>query len=349
MLESYMTTVLSRLTSQKIKMIVPITEYDIVFMSYDEPNADENYADLLTKAPWAKRSHGVKGSDACHKAAAALAETHRFITVDADNIVRDDFFNIALDTNRFGPHDVISWAGKNVVNGLVYGNGGIKCWPKKVVEQMQTHEAASSSNPSSQVDFCWDINYHQMNNVYSDVHNNATPYQAYRAGFREGVKLTLADGQTVDSRALRAKVHYKNYQRLLVWMSVGTETQNGLWAMYGTRLGCFLTNLARDKFDYVNVADFDWHDKYWANEVAPQFATNPDTSCPRSGYKWNAAALQQETIRLGQVLRQQLDLEVADLDEHASKFFKATYVNPNRLGPMIKESQVLAGVGDNNE
>ena len=28
--------------------------------------------------------------------------------------------------DRIRDTDVISWAGKNIVNGLVYGNGGIK-------------------------------------------------------------------------------------------------------------------------------------------------------------------------------------------------------------------------------
>jgi len=55
--------------------LVPITEFDIIFISYDEPNADNNYADLLDKCPWAKRSHGVWGSDAAHKAAAAMSDT----------------------------------------------------------------------------------------------------------------------------------------------------------------------------------------------------------------------------------------------------------------------------------
>jgi hypothetical protein len=55
----------------KIKVI----EQDIIFLSYDEPNAEKNYADLLTKVPWAKRVHGVKGSDAAHKACAAKCET----------------------------------------------------------------------------------------------------------------------------------------------------------------------------------------------------------------------------------------------------------------------------------
>ena len=107
--------------------LVSINEFDIIYISYDEPNADENYADLLTKCPWAKRSHGIWGSDAAHKAAAAMSETERFITIDADNIVNEDFFNVELDMDRVKPTHVISWAAKNKINGLVYGNGGIKC------------------------------------------------------------------------------------------------------------------------------------------------------------------------------------------------------------------------------
>ena len=74
-------------------MKVKIAEIDIIYLSYDEPNADKNYADLLTKVPWAKRVHGVEGSDAAHKACAELSETDRFITVDGDNTIRQDFIN----------------------------------------------------------------------------------------------------------------------------------------------------------------------------------------------------------------------------------------------------------------
>ena len=99
--------------------LVPITEFDIVFISYDEPNADENYSDLLEKCPWAKRSHGVWGSDAAHKAAAAMSETDRFITVDADNIINDDFLNQVIDFDEDTDlnNKVISWTAKNIING----------------------------------------------------------------------------------------------------------------------------------------------------------------------------------------------------------------------------------------
>ena len=195
---------------------IPITEFDVVFISYDEPNADENYADLLDKCPWAKRSHGVWGSDAAHKAAAALSETTRFVGIDADNIVDPDFFSIELDTNKMTEVDVISWAGKNEVNGLVYGNGGIKCWPVNVVEQMRTHEAVPEEDQRNQVDFCWDLHYLQMNNIYSYVKNNASPYQAFRGGFREGVKLSLIDGAPTSRERLK-QLNRNNYKRLLIW------------------------------------------------------------------------------------------------------------------------------------
>jgi hypothetical protein len=104
---------------------IKVADYDVIFLSYDEPNAEKNYADLCSKIPWAKRVHGVEGSDAAHKACADLSETDRFITVDADNIV---YANYIQQIVNFKPeaqldHSVVSWCGKNVINGLVYGNG----------------------------------------------------------------------------------------------------------------------------------------------------------------------------------------------------------------------------------
>ena len=121
-------------------------------------------------------------------------------------------------------------------------------------------------------------------------------------------------------------------------MSVGQDVQNGLWAMYGARLGCYLTNLRKD-WDYKLVADFEWHNSYWADDVMPQFAGN-EVTCPVSKYSYDATKLMEETKKLGRVLHQDLRLEIADLDEAGSRFFKASYFNPHRLGPTVKESDV---------
>ena len=266
--------------------LVSINDFDIVYISYDEPNADENYADLLEKCPWAKRSHGVWGSDAAHKAAAAMSETERFITVDADNIVLDDFFNIELDMDKIGDNHVISFAAKNIVNGLVYGNGGIKMWPVEVVNAMRTHEAAPESDKAAQVDFCWNIQYVQMNNWYSWVYNNGSPLQAWRAGFREGVKMGLEGGDVVDPSKLK-DIFRENYRRLIVWMTVGEDAENGLWAIYGARLGCHMTNILRHEWDWKNVRDFDWLSDYFNQELATQFK-GTDQMCPRTGMQWDS-------------------------------------------------------------
>jgi len=329
--------------------LTPINQFDIVFISYDEPNADDNYNDLLEKCPWALRSHGVYGSDAAHKAAAAMCETDRIITVDADNIVDPEFFNLEIDLDEVDRSDVISWAAKNEINGLVYGNGGIKCWPRHVINNMRTHEAAPENDKRAQVDFCWNINYVQMNNVYSHVYNNASPLQAWRAGFREGVKMTLDNGDVVD-RAQVKRGHRKNYQRLLVWQTVGADAHNGLWAIYGARLGTVMTNLQRDEWDWRAVRDFEWLNNFWRESVAPRFAATDMTKdiviCDRTGYKHDSRQLLTETMSLGQRLRDDLGIEIADMDKQSSRFFKTVYVNPARVAPMTRETIVRNEIGD---
>ncbi len=318
--------------------LTSINEFDIVYISFDEPNADNNYADLIDKCPWAKRSHGVFGSDAAHKAAANLAETDRFITIDADNIVDPDFFNVEIDMSRIRDMDVISWAGKNEVNGLVYGNGGIKCWPKTVVMNMRTHEAAPSNDSRAQVDFCWNIHYVQMNNVYCQVMNNGSPLQAWRAGFREGVKMGLSDGDVISPEDLH-KIHDKNFKRLLTWMSVGEDVVNGLWAVYGARLGCHMTNVTREDWDWKNVRDFRWLTNFFETELFPQFEGG-DELCVNTGARWDKAKLKEKTVELGYDLRKKLKLKIADMGVEGSAFFKEVYINPSRLGAQVREEHV---------
>ena len=79
---------------------VRITDLDFVFISFNEPNKEYNYADLLNKVPWAKRVDGVVGFDSAHKAAADVAETEFFISVDGDNIIDESFLLQTLDWTK---------------------------------------------------------------------------------------------------------------------------------------------------------------------------------------------------------------------------------------------------------
>ena len=76
---------------------IRVSDLDFVYISYAEPNREENWADLKNKVPWAKRVDGVKGFDNAHKAAARLAETQFFISVDGDNIIDESFLLQTLD------------------------------------------------------------------------------------------------------------------------------------------------------------------------------------------------------------------------------------------------------------
>ena len=293
-----------------------VTDCDIVYLSYDEPNAEENYADLLTKVPWAKRVHGVEGSDAAHKACARLSETERVIVIDGDNKIRPEFLKqqIEFKDDVDLSQSVFSWGAQNVINGLIYGNGGIKCWPTQLVLDMKTHEAAESDNAKTQVDFCWDINYIQMAECMSDVYNNATAQQAWRAGFREGVKMGLLEGSKANPNLFSKQVHWKNFHRLLVWMHAGMDIKNGEWAIYGARQGCYMTNCT--DWDYVNVRDFTWLNSYWALHDG----------------KTTEKMLPFEIMGIGETLKHELKINIADpYTPEQSKLFKMLYTNPPRM------------------
>jgi hypothetical protein len=292
-----------------------VIDTDIIYLSYDEPNAEKNYADLCKKVPWAKRVHGVKGSDSAHKACAEISETDRFITVDGDNCIRDNFLSQTIDFNENVnlTDKVISWTANNVINGLTYGNGGLKCWPKEYVLNMRTHENADPDNPHAQVDFCWNTEYIQMNGTFSDIYNNGSPQQAWRAGFREGVKMALDRGLKPSIEQFKNN-HWKNLHRLYIWLMVGADVENGMWAIYGAREGLYKTMLT--DWNFVNVRDFDYLNNMW-NERYSQVTEE---------------MLPWEIEGLGDTLIHELGLPIATnpLDAGGSKFFKTVYQNPTR-------------------
>ena len=321
-----------------------LNSLDCIFISYDEDNCEENWADLQNKVPWAKRVHGVKGSDAAHKAAANLSDTDRFISVDADNIVDANFFDMELDFDHPKLNGkAVSWAAQNYINGLEYGNGGLKCWPKQYVLDMRTHENADSEDGRNQVDFCWDGSYVQMVNQYSITYPNGSPRQAFRAGFREGVKMGLHQGEKVNPDNFKKTIWWGNYKRLITWCSVGADVENGLWSMYGTRLGCQMTNLT--DWDFLNVRDFEWLNNFFAEEIMPQFATRAGPAhvekCYKTGYVYDTKKLWNAVTDLGTELRKGLGIEVAELDETQSKFYKAAYYNVPRMNKMFTEEELV--------
>lgn len=233
---------------------IAVADLDCVYLTYDEPQKETFWLEIKQHVPWAVRVDGVKGSDAAHKAAAAASTTDRFILIDGDNLPEWGFFDQKLYLTDRTRDCVFRWRARNAINSLVYGNGGISCWTKDYVYNMKTHEASDGSAETS-VEFCFHPKYLPMHNCYSMTYPNGSALQAFRAGFREGVKMCLDRGRRVSTREFKSMATWQNIEWLNIWHTVGADVDNGRWATYGARLGTYKLMLEPD-WDHTEVQDF---------------------------------------------------------------------------------------------
>lgn len=309
--------------------IIDIADLDVIYLSYDEPQKERFWVQIQNLVPWAKRVDGIKGSDSAHKAAANASDTERFVLIDGDNIPDPEFFNLQLTLNDQNKDNVFRWKARNEINGLMYGNGGLSCWTKTFVNNMKTHELSDGKDDTTAVEFCFDPNYIAMHNCYSTTYPNGSEKQAWRAGFREGVKMCLDRGSKPTLKEFEEKVHKRNFDHLCIWQSVGKDVPYGSWAILGARLGTVLTmfgNISDSPFtDYKLVHDFDVLDKTF------------DFYCDK--HKNN---VEHEIEILGFKLRQELGLPIVEMSAEQSKFFKYHYTtNHKNLNMMTTELEVI--------
>ena len=278
---------------------VRVSDLDFVYISYHEPNKEENWADLKNKVPWAKRVDGVKGFDSAHKAAAEKAETDFFISVDGDNIIDEGFLLETLDWEKTNPKAVHRWRAKNNVNGLIYGNGGLVGWPRETCLQMKTHENAKDKK--AEIDFCWTVPHENLHNCYSTTVINAIPQQAWIAGYREGVKMSLEQGEHIPPAEFKRKIWPSNLRILTTWMNIGADVEYGKYAMLGARMGCYSTTV--DTGEWFQVRDLDKMADLFANALVED-------------------KVDEDLDVYGESIKQQLDIPVSNFDQYQSKFFK---------------------------
>jgi len=291
-----------------------ISDLDFVYISYMEPNKEENWADLKNKVPWAKRVDGVKGFDSAHKAAAETAETDFFISVDGDNIIDERFLLQTLDFEKTDRKAVHRWRAKNIINGLVYGNGGLVGWDKETCLNMHTHENAKDKK--AEIDFCWTVKHENLHNCYSTSVINSEPFQAWIAGYREGVKMSLNQGEHIKPEDFMKTIWGPNLRILSTWMTVGADVHNGKYAMLGARMGCYSTTI--DTNEWIQVRDLDKMVDLYENAVIP-------------------AKIDEDLKLYGESIRQRIDLPVAELDEYQSKFIKYIYPPHKNTGVQDRE------------
>ena len=283
-----------------------IDSFDFIFLSFDEPNAELLYAKLVNIVPWAKRVHGVKGFDAAHRACADASDTPFFITVDGDNEIYKEFLDLEIDITDDQHNHAWTWAGRNNINGLVYGNGGLKLWSKEFIYNMHSHENAKDS--ASAVEFCWSNNYHEMTGCYSTSIINSSAQQAWRSGFREGVKMCLNRGSRVSINQFHNTIWYGNINRLCIWASIGSDVEHGSWAIYGALMGARRVMMTDDDFSIIS--------DYTAMQDLWDIISSDDPI--------------ENSAKYAHILKQKIGLDIVILDSDASKFFKRVYMNPPR-------------------
>ena len=306
--------------------IIDVADLDCIYLSYDEPQKEEFWLKIKNMVPWAKRVDGVKGSDAAHKAAGEASDTERFILIDGDNMPEESFFNMQLDFTDKDPKYKLAqyrWKAINSINGLRYGNGGMSSWTKTYVANMQTHENQTDGDVSRIADFCLDSTdnlYWAMYDCYSTTYPNHTPFQAWRAGFREGVKMVLDKGSKPDIDTFKETAAKRNLNNLTIWQNVGADVDNGLWAIYGARLGTYMTMLT--DWEHTNVQWFDNYIALWEEHK------NVDPAV--------------EAANIGDSLKDKLGLPICTLDKEQSKFFKRHYnADKYNIGPLVTEMDVI--------
>ena len=299
---------------------IDVADLDCIYLSYDEPQKEEFWVKIRNMVPWAQRVDGVKGSDAAHKAAAAASTTERFILIDGDNLPNERFFNLTLEfPDEQWESAVFRWRAKNHINGLMYGNGGLSSWTRTFVDSMRTHENTDGRDETV-VEFCFDPLYWAMHDCYSTTYPNGSAFHAWRAGFREGVKMCLNNGTRPTVSEFRDRVHQRNLDHLTIWHNVGADVDYGLWAIAGSRMGTYMTMLTN--WDYREVQWFDSLITLWntVKDQQPEIVAN----------------------RVAEDLATQLDLPMMSMFAEQSRFFKHHYLsNWHNQGVMIREIDVI--------
>ncbi len=206
--------------------------YDIIFISYNEPNADANYSILKSRFPFARRVHGVKGIHNAHVEAAKKSLTNMFWVVDGDAEILDTF-KFDHSVSKYDLEVVHVWRSQNPVNVLTYGYGGVKLLPKKLTMNMDTSSLDMTLGISDK--------FKAMDQVSNITAFNTDPFTSWRSAFRECCKLVQKDD-------LESGMRYG------AWVSLGDEiTIAG--ALAG---GDYGRKNASNKEALSKINDFNW-------------------------------------------------------------------------------------------
>jgi hypothetical protein len=231
----------------------PSTPQDIVFISYDEPQADENWTSLVARFPTAQRVHGVEGMEHALKAAAATSTTPWFYAVFAKTRLHEDW-DFSFVPDRWQAPKQYIFNALNASNGLCYGHMGIIMYHK---------ESVLNSKPWAEIggmDFTmsFDTESIPLTSVYGEF--AITPYHAWRTAFREVSKLCQwqLDEPSVET----------DY-RIHVWKTHATGP-NAEWVLRGAQDGAqFFSENIWNNDELKKAFRWEWLKSYFEQLYKP--------------------------------------------------------------------------------
>lgn len=210
-------------------------EKDIIYLTYDEPIADENFISILRRYPNAKRLHRVTGMTRAFALSAQLAATEWYVLIDGDNILCSDADLTKLDLPRHRKSiaenmqnkAVLTYGTINKVNDVCSCYGGIKVCPTSWFRGIESDVVDPIASRGTVTVFC-------PKDILSITNFNSEPFGAWKAGFREAVMLSSA--LYTD---FRESLHWKRWlaETLAMWKSVGEGRLNGEFCIDGAREG----------------------------------------------------------------------------------------------------------------
>lgn len=216
--------------------------YDIVFISYNEPTADANYAALKERFPIAKRVHGVKGIHQAHIKAAKKCFTKMVWIVDADAVIKEDF-NFEYEVPDHQLDHVHVWRSQNPINDLVYGYGGIKLFPRKMTIDMDVSKPDMTTSISDK--------FVLMPYIANVTAFNTGEFETWKSAFRECCKLA--------SKVIDRQKSDETDKRLHTWCTVGEDRPFGEYAIAGAKSGAAYGARNRGNAEALKkINDFDW-------------------------------------------------------------------------------------------
>ena len=192
---------------------------DVVFISYDEPDAEQNWNILAQRCARAKRVHGVAGMETALEAAADLSSTPWYYAVFAKTRLHEQFdFSYVPDRMQQPKNYIFDCI--NTVNGLQYGHMGVVMYNCQGIREL--NQAKNFG-----LDYTLSFAHESVPLVSCYGNFNQTPYHTWRTAFRECAKLAYFESQspTVDGE-----------YRLNTWLSraQGDHTE---WCLKGARDG----------------------------------------------------------------------------------------------------------------